>query len=79
MQECFEEAEDDRLEALHFCREQQESRDDVCDLLGEAAYDPEIDPEDFLSPEDTAKNPNPYFPLVPGRAGNTRARMRPPK
>jgi hypothetical protein len=64
--ECFAEAEEERLEALHLCREQEGARDEVCELLGEAAYDPEIDPEDFLSPEDTAQNPNPYLPLVPG-------------
>ena len=64
--ECFEEADEELREALLFCREQEAARDEVCELLGEAAYDPEIDPDDFLSPEETAENPNPYFPLVPG-------------
>jgi FlgD Ig-like domain len=65
-EDCFADADEERLEALHLCREQEESRAEVCDLLGEAAYDPEIDPDDFLSPEETSDNPNPYFPLVPG-------------
>jgi hypothetical protein len=64
--ECLAEAEEERAETRAFCREQFESRDDVCDLLSEAAYDPEIDPDNFLSPEEAAKNPNPYFPLIPG-------------
>jgi hypothetical protein len=65
-EDCFAEAEEAREEARALCREQFESRDDVCDLLGEARYDPEIDPDDFLSPEEAAGNPNRYFPLVPG-------------
>jgi hypothetical protein len=39
----------------------------VCEDIGEASYDPEIDPDDFVDPTTiTNANANPYFPLVPG-------------
>jgi hypothetical protein len=47
--------------------EQYEARLDVCDELGGGRYHPEIEPEDFLTPEEAAANPNPWRPLVPGR------------
>jgi hypothetical protein len=50
------------------CHAQFEGRDDFCDDVGQAPYDPVIDPEDFVAPADIggAVAPNPYFPLVPG-------------
>jgi hypothetical protein len=42
------------------------ARRNICEALGEGAYRPTIDPNQFLSPEATAATPNPYFPLVPG-------------
>lgn len=64
--ECLQEARAERSEARRHCREQYAARKDVCDLLGEEPYDPEIEPEDFMSPAEAAANPNPYFPLAPG-------------
>jgi hypothetical protein len=50
------------------CNEVFEARDDLCDDLGQAAYDPQIDPDDFVDPADIGGSvaPNPYYPLVPG-------------
>lgn len=64
--QCLAEAQAARDEADELCREQYAARQEVCALLGPGPYDPEIDPEDFLSPADAAAHPNPYFPLVPG-------------
>ncbi|MFH0983345.1 MAG: hypothetical protein V2A79_17640 [Planctomycetota bacterium] len=50
-----------RQSALEECQEQFEAREEVCDELGPAPYDPVIDPADFVSVID-----NPYFPLTPG-------------
>lgn len=63
---CIAEAKSAFREGRQLCGEQREARFDVCDQIGEAAYDPEINPVDFLTPEQTAANPNPWFPLVPG-------------
>jgi hypothetical protein len=65
-EECMTEAKDALREAERECRDQFEARNDVCRELGQARYSPEIDPDNFLSPEAAAQNPNPYFPLVPG-------------
>ncbi|MGH7821621.1 MAG: hypothetical protein ACREQ9_17795 [Candidatus Binatia bacterium] len=65
-EECADEAEEARDEAKEECAEQYDAREELCDALGQAPYDPVIDPANFLSPADTAASPNPYFPLVPG-------------
>lgn len=57
------ELRDDRA----LCREQKHARRDICDAIGEEAYNPEINPANFLTPAETAANPNPYFPLIPGQ------------
>lgn len=65
--ECRAEAEDERDERLgEECPDQKAARLEVCDLLGEDRYDPPVDPAAFLSPEETAASPNPWFPLVVG-------------
>lgn len=63
---CLKESNETLLEEKQLCGEQLDARLEVCDQIGESAYDPDIHPEDFLSPEETAANPNPWFPLVPG-------------
>lgn len=63
---CLADAEQARTDAQQECRDQFDARDDLCDQLGQAPYDPLIDPANFRSPGETAANPNPYFPLVPG-------------
>ncbi len=55
-------------EDLQLCREQLEARLEVCDLLGEARYDPQIAPSNFVDPTQIGStvSPNPYFPLIMG-------------
>ncbi len=66
---CSQEARDLRKEAKEECRAQFEARLELCDTLGEAPYDPEIDPDRFVDPSAIGDSvtPNPYFPLIPGR------------
>lgn len=65
--ECFAEAKEEYKEAREECRDQLEARKDLCDELGEAAYDPEIDPNDFVDPTTiNSATANPYFSLVQG-------------
>jgi hypothetical protein len=65
---CLAEARDARTEATQLCSQQFEARDDLCDLLGEAPYDPSFDPADFVDPLQIGKSvtPNRFLPLVPG-------------
>lgn len=62
-QEAYESYWESRAEA----RDQLIARIDLCDQLDEDSYYPEIEPENFCTPEEIAANPNPYFLLVPGR------------
>jgi len=64
--ECIADAKEEKSEMKDLCREQQFARRDVCDLIGESAYDPEFEPEIFMTATQMADSPNPYFPLVPG-------------
>jgi len=48
------------------CGDQGQARHDLCTALGEAPYEPVINPADFVSPAEGAAHPNAYFPLVPG-------------
>jgi len=65
--ECFKDALSERREAVEECNAQRQARLEVCEDVGEAPYDPEIDPDDFVDPTTiTDANANLYFPLVPG-------------
>ena len=66
--ECQVDAKEDRSDGLEECPEVFDARQDVCDLIGEARYEPEYDPKDFVDPADSggAVDVNPYFPLIPG-------------
>jgi len=65
--ECFKDALSEFRDVLKECNDQREARLEVCEDIGEASYDPEIDPDDFVDPTTiTNANANPYFPLVPG-------------
>lgn len=69
--ECLKAAKEELEEARELCKEQREARDEICETLGEATYEPEIDPDDFVDFEaviedDEDFTPSPYFPLVPG-------------
>lgn len=68
-EECFADARDTRSEDGQECDDVHDARLDVCDSLGEDAYDPEFDPENFESPM-----VNPYFPLVVGNQWKYRSK-----
>jgi hypothetical protein len=65
-EECFDEAQEARVEGLADCRAQRTARRNLCALVGEDRYDPDFDPElfedDFTDPGIT----NPYQPLTIG-------------
>ena len=64
---CIEDAKMAREEAKEECKDQLEARLELCEDLGEDPYDPELNPAEFLNPEEiTEHTANPYFPLVPG-------------
>ena len=68
--ECFADSKSEYQEAKEQCKDQKEARLELCEELGEAPYDPQINPADFVDFEEILDNgaftPNPYFPLVPG-------------
>lgn len=59
---CREEAEDELEDALDLAQEQYEERLAVCGIVGQGAYNPSIDADDFSTTID-----NNYLPFVPGR------------
>ncbi len=67
--ECIADARETLGEGRAECRAQKRARADLCGELGEAPYDPEFEPEDFVHPDDIGGSvaPNPYFPLIAGR------------
>jgi hypothetical protein len=65
--EAFRDAYDEYKEAREEARDQLVARIELCDQLDEERYYPEIDPEDFCTPEEISANPNPYFMLVTDR------------
>jgi hypothetical protein len=65
-QQCIADAKDAQTEQGQECRAQYDARESLCAALGQAPYDPVIDPANFHSPLETAAQPNPFFPLVPG-------------
>jgi hypothetical protein len=50
------------------CKDQREARLEICQELGESPYDPQLDPADFVDPEDIGNSvaPSRYFPLTVG-------------
>ncbi len=67
--ECFSDNRESLKEFSQECREQRSARADLCDGLGEAPYDPEFEPENFVNPDDIGGSvaPNPWLPLIAGR------------
>ena len=65
--ECLEDAKAEYKEGKELTRDQREARLDLCEELGEAPYDPQLDPNEFVNPTTIdASSANRYFPLVPG-------------
>jgi hypothetical protein len=65
--ECFKDALSQFREAGEECKDQRAARLEVCEDIGEAPYDPMIDPANFVDPATISpSNANPYFPLVEG-------------
>ncbi len=62
----YEDAKEELFEATSEFYDIYLARIRFCKALGEKYYEPDIDPEDFLSPEEIESDPNPYLPLVPG-------------
>ena len=60
-------------DALELAKFQLRERRELCAELGEVRYNPVINPGDFVSVAETAANPNPLFPLVPGTTYNFRS------
>lgn len=67
--QCRLEAETARSERRSECAVHREAREDICDVLGEGPYDPQINPAQFVNPAQigTTVAPNPYFLLIRGR------------
>jgi len=65
--ELQEEAWEDYRDAYRLAKRQHTARLAICLELAECRYDPEIDPENFLTPDEIVMQPNPYFPMIPGR------------
>lgn len=64
--ECIIEARETFAEEREGCGEQYEAREEVCDAVGQAPYDPEFEPEMFETSLDNPLTPNPYYPLAVG-------------
>lgn len=62
-EQCDKDAEQARDDGNAECRDQRQSRRNVCRLLGEGRYDPEFDADLFTDP---FSDINPYFPLAVG-------------
>ena len=65
---CKAEAASVRLDALDLCDDQDAARADVCSAIGEAPYDPAIDPANFVDPAKIGHGiaPNRFFPITRG-------------
>lgn len=64
-EDCFDELEEARAESAEECGAQLGARLALCDAIGEAPYEPDMDPALFQDPRNPA-TPNPWFPLGVG-------------
>ena len=60
---CLSDAKSTFKDDLDSCKEQRGARTDVCKSLGQAAYEPRFDPNDFDSDFANLTHPNELFPL----------------
>jgi hypothetical protein len=63
---CFGDAVETLRDETQECRDQSDARADLCELVGEAPYEPDFDPAHFDDPRSPLTNPNPYMPLGVG-------------
>lgn len=63
--ECNAELREEANDSRQLCREQRVARRERCGEIGEAAYDPDTDPELLQDPSNPSAA-NPYFPLDVG-------------
>ena len=63
---CLDALDDSQQEATTLCTDQHATRLAACGVLGEARYDPDLNPGRFDDPLRPSK-PNPYFPLGVGK------------
>ncbi len=66
--ECRAEADEEADENWEECNDIYDARRELCDLLGQARFDMELDPEEFVDPDDVGGpvEPNPYWPITAG-------------
>jgi len=66
--DCMLEAKEELKSAKEDCSDQFDARQEICHELGEGPYDPQLDPADFVDPDDIGGSvpANLYFPLVSG-------------
>ncbi len=64
--ECLADLRDEIHEVWGECHEQFDAREEVCDAIGQAPYDPSFEVEDFETSLGSLSVPNPYFPMATG-------------
>ena len=64
--ECSDDARADWFEGRGECADVREARMELCEALGEDAYDPDFDPELFDDDFTALTTPNPYLPIAIG-------------
>ena len=64
--ECIRESREEYHEVRGECHEVFDAREEACDALGQAPYDPSFEPEDFEISLASLTTPNPYYPMAVG-------------
>lgn len=64
--ECIQEVKEESREIRQACGEQYGAREQVCDSIGQAPYDPSFEPEDFETSLGSLTAPNSHFPIGVG-------------
>lgn len=63
---CLSDAFVNYKDDVALCKDQRIARKQICRQIGDGPYRPKIRSKNFLSAQEIAANPNPYFPLTPG-------------
>lgn len=64
--ECLQEAKEESADTRNGCADQYGAREQVCDAIGQAPYDPSFEPEDFETSLSSLAAPNSHFPIGTG-------------